>query len=234
MLHHYQKRIRFRISAHYTIDMPSREWERFMDNFFGDPYMMWHDGIDPTSAAALKGEERDKAEEMLIQSMQEGDYWAPMGLREMRSKKAIPIMKSLLSTAHCRQHIEISHALLVLEDDLSYVDHLIHDLHNCGSEFDRLVVAMRFRDFNMSEIREKVISALFHALENDPSYLVRIHSSDSLIYLHGLKQSSSEYREIFKHIVFGYKPEEKADIETALEHYRTAARLLRELFAKKS
>jgi hypothetical protein len=39
--------------------MTSPEWSRFMDNFFGDPYMMWHDGIDPTAAKGLKGDERE-------------------------------------------------------------------------------------------------------------------------------------------------------------------------------
>ena len=46
--------------------MPSREWDYFMKNFFGDPYMMWHDRIDVTSVCALVGAERDQAEEILI------------------------------------------------------------------------------------------------------------------------------------------------------------------------
>ena len=54
--------------------MPSRQWDYFMDNFFGDPYMMWHDGIDTTSVCRLEGAERDRAEDMLIESMKEGSH----------------------------------------------------------------------------------------------------------------------------------------------------------------
>lgn len=61
---------------------------------------MWHDGIDPTAASGLEGEEHFKAEEMLIESMEEGIYWAPMGLREMKSKKAIPRMKQLIESTY--------------------------------------------------------------------------------------------------------------------------------------
>ena len=88
--------------------MPSREWDYFMKNFFGDPYMMWHDGIDVTSVCALVGAERDQAEEMLINSMNKGSQWALMGLREIRSQKAVPVMKKLLATASGDLLMEIS------------------------------------------------------------------------------------------------------------------------------
>ncbi|MHA1576963.1 MAG: hypothetical protein ACTSU3_06345 [Candidatus Thorarchaeota archaeon] len=42
--------------------MPSSDWDYFMEQFFGDPYMMWHGGINPEAAANLQGEEREKAE----------------------------------------------------------------------------------------------------------------------------------------------------------------------------
>ena len=105
--------------------MPSRQWDYFMDNFFGDPYMMWHDGIDPSSVCGLEGAERDQAEKMLIESMQEGSYWAPMGLREMRSEKAVPIMKEMLPSINGVLLIEIAIALNVIEDTLEYNPYIL-------------------------------------------------------------------------------------------------------------
>ena len=78
--------------------------------------MMWHDGIDTTSVCRLEGAERDRAEDMLIESMKEGSYWAPMGLRELRSEKAVPIMNEMLSSVSGNLLIEIAIALNVIEE----------------------------------------------------------------------------------------------------------------------
>ena len=95
--------------------MPSRQWDYFMANFFGDSYIMWHDGIDPTSVSGLGGAEREKAEDMLIESMKEGSFWAPMGLRELRSQRAVPVMKDILSSASGDLLMEIAIALNVID-----------------------------------------------------------------------------------------------------------------------
>ncbi len=75
--------------------MPSREWERFIENYYGEPYMMWHDGIDEKSVTLLKGKERERAEDMLIASLEEGNHYAAIGLRELRSRKAEPHLEEL-------------------------------------------------------------------------------------------------------------------------------------------
>ncbi|TFG26003.1 HEAT repeat domain-containing protein [Candidatus Thorarchaeota archaeon] len=207
--------------------MPSRQWDYFMDNFFGDPYMMWHDGIDPTSVCGLEGAERDQAEAMLIESMQQGSYWAPMGLRELRSQKAVPVMKEMLLSASGVLLIEIAIALNVIEDTLDYNQYVLHVLRTYPSPYTRLKAAMKLRDFPTPE----VIEALFDAV-NDVDYLVRNHASESLLAIHGLQPTISEHKEIFKLIIVDYDKTSGRSTEEASKAYKKAEQLLRGLFEK--
>jgi len=207
--------------------MPSSEWDRFMENFFGDPYMMWHDGIDPTSVLDLKGDEREKAEEMLIESMKEGSYWAPMGLAELKSKKALPELKDLLTKSSGKMRIEISVALCTIEETHEYVPVIIDVLKQNPSEYIRLDAARALRYYPT----HSVVDALFDAVL-DPAYLVRNHACESLLHIHGLQAIISNHREIFKHIIFDYPEEEGADTWEAYGHYRQAVELLRELISE--
>ena len=212
--------------------MPTEEWIRFMDNFFGDQYTMWHDGIDPTAARDLLGDEREKGEEMLIKSMKEGSFWAPMGLREMESKKAIPIMKEIIesydSQSFDRLRIEIAYALNVLEKTAEYVPYIIQVLTNGGS-WSRMVAARMLRRYNTPE----VVEALYESVQ-DEDYLVRNHSSESLLHIHGLPDNLSEYEEIFAEIIMYYDREDKERMKEVREHYKKGAEMLRELIDKES
>ncbi|MHA2423636.1 MAG: HEAT repeat domain-containing protein [Candidatus Thorarchaeota archaeon] len=208
--------------------MPSREWDYFMENFFGDPYMMWHDGIDPSAANDLKGEERAKAEEMLIESMKEGSYWAPMGLREIKSQTAIPVMKEMIDDAHGRLMIEIAHALNTLENTTDFLSYIIDMLDRHYFWTVRMDAARMLRNYNTPD----VIEALFGSVQ-DADYLVRNHSSESLLHIHGLPASISEYKEIFKEIIVEYDSNDEESIKEARIHYKKAAQMLRDLITNK-
>jgi len=198
-----------------------------MDNFFGDPYMMWHDGIDPTSVCGLEGAERDQAEDMLIESMKEGSYWAPMGLRELRSEKAVPIMKEMLPSIDGVLLVEIAIALNVIEDTLEYNQYLLQVLREYPSPYTRLKAAMKLRDFPTLE----VIEALFDAVR-DEDYLVRNHASESLLAIHGLQPTISEHKEIFQLIIVDYDKSSNVSTREAAAAYKKAEEMLRELFEK--
>ncbi len=207
--------------------MPSPEWNRFMDNFFGDPYMMWHDGIDPTSAKALKGEEREEAEKMLIQSMKDGSYWAPMGLREMRSKAAVPFMKEIVERSSSRLSIEIAHALNVIETTNEYIPYILRVLKNAGFWSDRMDAARLLRKYNTPEVIEALYDSIF-----DADYLVRNHACESLLHIHGLPASISEYKEIFQEIIVDSDVKGEPSTE-AHEHYAKAAAMLKQVIEEK-
>ncbi len=189
--------------------------------------MMWHDGIDPTSVCGLEGAERDQAEDMLIESMKEGSYWAPMGLRELRSEKAVPIMKEMLPSIDGVLLVEIAIALNVIEDTLEYNQYLLQVLREYPSPYTRLKAAMKLRDFPTLE----VIEALFDAVR-DEDYLVRNHASESLLAIHGLQPTISEHKEIFQLIIVDYDKSSNVSTREAAAAYKKAEEMLRELFEK--
>ena len=113
--------------------MSSREWQRFIDNYYGDPYMMWHDGIDEKSVKRLMGEERAKAEAMLIESLHEGSHYAAIGLRELRSTTAVPHLLEAMYQGWGYLKIEAAAALCMIEDTFEYVGEIIQVLKESGS-----------------------------------------------------------------------------------------------------
>ena len=124
--------------------MPSREWNYFMDNYYGDPYMMWHDGINEKSVIPLKGEEREKAEDMLIESLQEGSHYGAIGLREMRSTKAVPILEDMLGRTTGTLAVEIAVALCIIKNSLEPVPYILAALKKSPFWSDRIRAASRF------------------------------------------------------------------------------------------
>jgi len=200
-----------------------------MENFFGDPYMMWHDGIDAQSVCLLEGAERDQAESMLIESMESGSHYAAMGLRELKSQRAIPSMKRLLEKVGSDLKIQIAVALNVIEDTDEYTPHLIQVLQYNGSQYVRLNAAIVLRRFPTDD----TIQALYESVSTDPDYLVRNHASESLLHIHGFKPIISEHREIFQLICVEFDPKDKDSYHEATKHYTQAASMLRDLFEKK-
>lgn len=200
-----------------------------MENFFGDPYMMWHDGIDPTSVCLLEGAERDQAELMLIESLEAGSHYAAMGLRELRSAKAVPIMKNMLSKVSADLKIEISIALNVIENTTEYTSYIIQILREYPSPYVRLNAARKLRDFPTPE----VIRVLYDAV-SDIDYLVRYHACDSLLHIHGMKADISKHKDIFDLICTEHDAHGKHRTENARVRYLEATNLLRQLFKSTS
>ena len=196
-----------------------------MSNFFGDPYMMWHDGIDSTAVCLLEGAERDQAEAMLIKSMEEGSHYAAMGLRELRSEKAVPLMKQMLETVSADLLIEIVIALNVIEKTTDYNAYLIQILLEYPSPYIRLNAARKLRDFPTPE----VIAALYDAV-CDIDYLVRNHASESLLFIHGLQPMISGHSEIFSLICSEPDSGDQISIQEKVAKYKKAIDMLRNLF----
>lgn len=196
-----------------------------MSNFFGDPYMMWHDGIDPTAACILEGAERDQAEAMLIESMEEGSHYAAMGLRELRSDKAVPLMKRMLEKVSADLLIEIAIALNVIENTTDYNRYIITVLLEYPSPYVRLKAAIKLRDFPTPE----VVAALYDAV-CDIDYLVRYHASESLLAIHGLEPIISSHEEILGLICTNPDPEKNITPKDAATRYKKAENMLKSLF----
>ena len=188
--------------------------------------MMWHDGIDPTAACILEGAERDQAEAMLIKSMEEGSHYAAMGLRELRSEKAVPLMKQMIVKVSADLLIEIAIALNVIEKTTDYNSYLVQVLLEYPSPYVRLNAARKLRDFPTPE----VISALYDAV-CDIDYLVRNHASESLLFIHGLQPMISGYSEIFSLICSEPDSGDLISIPERVAKYKKAVDMLKDLFA---
>jgi hypothetical protein len=208
--------------------MPSRDWEYFIDNFFGDPYMMWHDGIDTKSVLRLEGQEREDAEQMLIEELQQGNYWAAMGLRELKSTKAIPLLKNHLNSSNGKLIIEAAVALNVIEHTTDYTSHIIDVLKRSVAWMHRLDAARVLREFPTPEVLEALYSALL-----DPEYLVRNHASESILLIYGLEPTIATHSDIFDHIRFDFDSTDDESVKASMEHYKEAAELIRTLVLAK-
>jgi len=196
-----------------------------MENYYGDPYMMWHDGIDEKSVTYLKGEEREKAEDMLIESLAEGNYYAAMGLRELRSEKAIPALLEHLFSGSGKLTVEISVALCMIKDTFEYVPHIIDVMKKHPFWTQRMSAAIALRRFPT----EDVVEALYERVAKDPDYIVRNHASETILFLHGLEPSISMHKEIFKLMITDYDKSDGASTENAFNNYQKCADMLREL-----
>lgn len=205
--------------------MKSHNWGRFYESFFGDAYMAWHDGLDVDALNSLTREEKDEAEQLLLDALNKGDDYRPIvGLGELRSRKALPILKEKLNHLWGKTLVDAASALRKIENDDSYAEYIVQVLKNDASFYNRLEAAIELRLFRTPEVLE----ALFDAVK-DPEYLVRNHACESLLFLHGFKPEIVEYPEIFQNIT---TPQSLDSVPTEedVKRYERAAQQLKELF----
>jgi len=145
----------------------------------------------------LTSEEKEEAEHLLIEALQKSNDYRPIvGLGELRSKKALPILKEKLNHLRGKALVDAASALRKIENDDSYSENIILVLKNDASFYNRLVAAIELRHFKTPE----VVKALFEAVK-DPEYLFRNHACESLLSLHGFKPEIAEHEEIFQNIL---------------------------------
>jgi HEAT repeat protein len=208
--------------------MKSYNWDRFFESFFGDPYMAWHDGLDVNAINSLTSEEKEEAELLLIEALQKSkDYRLIVGLGELRSKKALPILKEKFNKLWGKTLVDAASALRKIENDDSYAEYIILVLKNDSSFYNRLEAAIELRHFKTPE----VVKALFNAVK-DPEYLVRNHACESLLFLHGFKSEISEHEEIFQNITTP-RGLDNVPTENDVKRYESAITQLKDLFKSK-
>lgn len=159
--------------------MPSPTINAFYESFFGDPYMAWHDGLDVNSLLALTGEERSKAEKLLLENLE--DPRCVTGLGYIQTREALPILREMLPTAGDYQRTRIAAAIWRITRDDSILPEIFGVLKNAATEYDRLDAAVALGDIYTSCVKDALLDALA-----DPDYLVRYNSADALLRLHGL------------------------------------------------
>ena len=169
--------------------MPSNEFNAFLESYFGDPYMAWHDGLDERSLAALTGEERKEAEKMLLDALNSGDYRPAAGLRVLRSTGSVAKLKKQLGDATGRGAVEIALALWEIAEWPPAVNVMIDELKHGAHWGSRIDAA---NALGKVEGRPEVVEALRGALDDEEG-LVRSNAADSLIDLLKLRVKQSNY-----------------------------------------
>jgi len=197
----------------------SNEWNWFVHEFFErSDYMQWHDGVDPSVVLKLNDEERELAEDLLIESMKENAQWPTRALAMMKSKKAIPTLKEKLKNSWGIIRLRVAFALEKIEENGEYIKYILHELRENASPYDRLEAAMNLREFPTPEVIEALYAGML-----DEDYLVRNHSSDSLLGIHGFPPDVYKQKKIFDLI-----RTEKEKGKTTSEDYKLAVKLMKE------
>jgi HEAT repeat protein len=200
----------------------SPAFERFRWSFFEDKDF-WRDGLDSTALSQLEGEERRRAEDMLIGHLP--DERGVIGLGELRSLRAEPQLSRLFDAERKAQRaapsdadgswspyrlVHLAKALWQIRPKPQWLAGVIEVLASADLEdVQRLDAAMAlsvFRD-------PAAVRALVERLD-DPESLIRHHAARALLVLHGLVDEAEVIQQP-QHMIFRVMSDDAARRETA-------------------
>jgi hypothetical protein len=167
--------------------MASAAFERFRFSFFEDPDSP-RNGLDMKALAALEGEERGRAEDMLLQYLP--DTRGVIGLGALGSRRAEPALVQLFEAeqgSDSSARIYLAKALWQIRPDPRWLDAVAEELASADEPMQRLTAVealYHFRD-------PASVRALVKSLD-DPEGLVRHHAARGLLALHGLPDDSQD------------------------------------------
>ena len=169
----------------------SAAFERFRFSFFDNPDSV-RDGLDEAALAELTGDERARAEGMLIAFLP--DSRAIIGLGVLRSQRAEPQLVRLFvaererAAVHLRGEfynayvlVYLAKALWRIRPDPRWVEAITDVLTMSGEWTSRQEAAMALYDIRDPAAEPALIKAL-----DDHEGLVRHHAARALVALHGI------------------------------------------------
>jgi HEAT repeat protein len=167
--------------------MASAAFERFRFSFFEDPDSP-RNGLDLKALAALEGEERSRAEDMLLQYLP--DTRGVIGLGALGSRRAEPALVRLFEASEgsdSSEQVYLAKALWQIQPNPRWLDAVIEVLASADEPMQRLTAAEALYHFRDSV----AVGALAKAL-GDPERLVRHHAARGLLALCGLPDDSED------------------------------------------
>jgi HEAT repeat protein len=156
-------------------------FERFRFSFFEDPNSA-QDGLDTRSLAELEGEERARAEDMLINYLP--DIRGVIGLGVLRSRQAEPLLVPLFEDELHEKGAgltDLAGALWRIRPDPRWRAALIDVLSSAELHIQRMHAAIALRDVHDPAVGPPLIAAL-----DDPEALVRYHAGYAILAVHGV------------------------------------------------
>jgi hypothetical protein len=177
--------------------MASPAFERFRFSFFEDPDSA-RQGLDTRALAGLEGEERSRAEEMLLEYLP--DTRGVIGLGELRSRRAEPALVQLFEAERGSGfgdgQVYVAKALWQIRPDPRWLEAVIDVLASADEPMQRLNAAEALYD-----VRDPAtVRALVKALD-DPEGLVRHHAARGLLALHGLPDKSDDPQHVMYRVM---------------------------------
>jgi HEAT repeats len=177
--------------------MASAAFERFRFSFFEDPDSA-RQGLDTRSLAALEGEERSRAEEMLLQYLP--DTRGVIGLGELHSRRAEPALVQLFEAERGSGfgdgQVYVAKALWQIRPDPRWLEAVIDVLASADEPMQRLNAAEALYD-----VRDPATVLAFVKALDDPEGLVRHHAARGLLALHGLPDKSDDPQHVMYRVM---------------------------------
>ncbi len=168
--------------------MTSPAFERFRFSFFEDPDSA-RQGLDTAALGALEGEERSRAEDMLLQHLP--DTRGVIGLGVLRSRRAEPALVHLLeverSSGFGGAEVYMAKALWQIRPNPRWLEAVVEVLACADEPMQRQTAAEALCDFSDAPAVRALVKAL-----DDPEGLVRHHAVRGLLALHGLPDKSPD------------------------------------------
>ena len=174
-------------SQHQVKAMASPAFERFRFSFFEDPDSP-RNGLDIKALAALEGEERSRAEDMLLQYLP--DTRAAIGLGALGSRQAEPALVQLFDAKQgsgSSGQIYLATALWQIRPDPRWLKAVIEVLASADEPMHRLTAAEALYHFRDAASVRALVKSL-----DDPEGLVRHHAARGLLAVHGLPDHSKD------------------------------------------
>jgi hypothetical protein len=168
--------------------MASPEFKRFEESFLDNPSSSVMDGLDMDALLSLQGAERERAEAVLLQRLDEDDMRAIIGLGALRSPRAKPGLERIFHKVRGEaqgiqdlQLVETSRALWRIAPDQRWLGAVLDVLRGSTFEQNRHAAAGALEDFRHSDAERALIETL-----DAPDKLLRYRAAWALLAMHGI------------------------------------------------
>lgn len=163
------------------------DWWVYRREVFGEPYMVWHDGADFTEIARRYAADPSAVLSKLAVSFSLNDDLAARAARYLEPNPQRPnvaqrteivaMLEAALSGASDSTRVEVAASLYALGGCAELAQHIVQVLNSSNRKFVRVDAARRLAVFAPTP---ELIAAVAAAVQ-DPEYLVRYHSANTLL-----------------------------------------------------
>jgi hypothetical protein len=183
------------------------QWTQWREATFGDPYLVWHNGADFTALTSAARSDPETVAGMLRIGLHADDPLAAESIGALAAAGLAPADARQLLTDAARTTpphalVQVAQTLHQLTGDQSWADPIATVLASTEHWGVRIDAAMALAEFAPTA---HLIEVLAEAV-TDPEYLVRYHSSNTLLRYAGNPVDIGEHPTLFDRIT-----EESAD-----------------------